>query len=364
MKITLSESEIKKTLVNKGVRPHRVKFQLTNSCNARCKHCNLYLIKPDMLSRERVLNTIKEVVEMGGKDVDFTGGEPTLHPNLLEFIDTSTKLGLSVKMNSNGYLIDEKLAEKIVNAGVKEFAISIDSHDPDEHNQRRRLNDSWQRAISTINNIDKYRKIENSSLKIVLYSIITNKNYLDTLRVLDLKKIANFDEINFIPIKNDDNKQDFLNEDQIDDFYKNIRPQLLKKYEEYGLKGIFRTVNDPFEVLNSKREDNSTEGLYTKEIYKHIPCYICNFYAYIVSDGSVVPCCVAPHYLCERYIMGNINEKTFGEIWNSERYNYLRANLQKPNFNICECCSGHHTAFNIDVNAQIKAYERSIKKDH
>jgi len=62
--------------------------------------------------------------------------------------------------------------------------------------------------------------------------------------------------------------------------------------------------------------------------------------------------------------MGNINEKTFSEIWNSERYNELRENLQKPNFNICQFCSGHHTAFNIDVNAQVKAYERSIKKDH
>lgn len=363
MKLTLTEEEIEKLKVNKGVRPHRVKFQITNSCNCRCKHCNLYLIKPDVLKTEVILRTLNELAKLDCREVDFTGGEPTLHKDLVKFIELATNLGMKVKMNSNGYLINEKLAESLVKAGLKEFAISIDSHNPDDHNIRRNLKDSWQKAIAAIQNIDKYRKKYKTQTEIVLYSIITNKNYLDTTKVLDLKKIANFDEINFIPIKNIENKDDFLLKKQIDEFYKIVKPKLLKKYEKYHLKGIFRTVDDPFEIISSNLKANSTTGLYTKEIYKNNPCFITNFYAYIISDGTVVPCCVAPHHLKPEYLMGNINTDTFYNIWNSDKYNSLRKTLLKPCFSICDCCSGHHTDFNRDIYKQIKDYEKRSKKD-
>jgi MoaA/NifB/PqqE/SkfB family radical SAM enzyme len=358
MKIKLSSEDLKKLKKNRGVRPHRVKFQITNACNARCKHCNLYLIKPDVLPRTTVLNTLSDLAELGCKEVDFTGGEPTTHPDFIEFIQTATNYGFSVKANTNGFLLNEKLADGMVKAGLKELAISIDSHNAEEHDKRRCLPGGWQRAIDGINFIDKYRKKYSTKTKIILYSILSNKNYKHAPEIIDLKKIANFDEINFIPIKDIENKGDFLSKEQIEDYYRNIKPTLVKKFHDYGFTGIFRTVDDPFGVIASKTEDRSTLAQYTEEIYKNLPCFISNFYAYVISDGSVVQCCVAPHHLTPEFIMGNINQQSFKEIWNSDRYNNLRQILLNPRFEICKCCSGHHTAFNLDINQQIEEYEK------
>jgi hypothetical protein len=49
-----------------------------------------------------------------------------------------------------------------------------------------------------------------------LYSIIDRDNYEDTPKVLDLKKVANYDEINFIPIKNAENSDKFLTEEEFE----------------------------------------------------------------------------------------------------------------------------------------------------
>ncbi len=361
MKIKLSIQDIRKVRNNEAVRPHRVKFQLTNGCNARCLHCNLYLIKPDVLKSEIVLKTLKIIKSMGCREVDFTGGEPTLHPDFLKFVKYSNTLGLTVKINSNGYLIDNYCAERLVSYGIREVAISIDSHCPEKHNQRRRLDDGWERAMGAIQNLDKYKKKYNSKAKIVVYSIINKNNYIDTPKILDLKKVANYDEINFIPIKNKENKKDFLSRGELKDFYDRVRPILLKKYSKYGFTGIYRTVSDPFEL---ERHGNNflsatTGGLYTKKIYQNISCVVPCFYAYIISDGSVTPCCVAPHHLHKDLIMGNINKSDFDSIWNSKRFVGFRKKLRKPSFSICSCCSGHHTDFNIDVHGQIAAYEKN-----
>jgi radical SAM protein with 4Fe4S-binding SPASM domain len=353
MKINLTEEEIEKLKNNKGVKPYRVKFQITNACNAKCKHCNLYLIKPELLSRDVVLKTLFDLSQLGCSDVDFTGGEPTTHPDFIEFIKVAKNYGFNVKANTNGFLLTDKFSEQLIKSGLKELAISIDSYNPKEHDKRRRLKGSWQKAINGINFIDKYRRKYKTNTKIILYSILSKDSYKNAPNVLDLKKIANFDEINFIPIKDIENKEDFLSKKQIEDFYKNVRPILLEKYDQYKLTGIFRTINDPFEILSSQEKTNSINAKYTEDIYKNIPCYITNFYSYIISDGSVVQCCVAPHHLKPEFIMGNINQQNFKNIWNSDKYNQLRKTLLRPTFEICKCCSGHHTAFNININQQL-----------
>lgn len=80
-----------------------------SGCNLRCPYCyNYSLIKfPDDLSG--LSNTIwdflekrKEVIE----GVVFSGGEPTLHPNIKEIIEAIREIGYRVKLDTNGLLPD------------------------------------------------------------------------------------------------------------------------------------------------------------------------------------------------------------------------------------------------------------------
>jgi len=77
-----------------------------NRCNFRCPFCHNkeLVIGKDilLLAEERVLGLLAS--RRGFVDgVVITGGEPTIHPGLLELIVSIKKLGFAVKLDTNGY---------------------------------------------------------------------------------------------------------------------------------------------------------------------------------------------------------------------------------------------------------------------
>ena len=78
----------------------------TPSCNLRCPYChNPELVSgslpPDLIQKETVLQHLeKRKSILGG--VCITGGEPLLHPELPDLIESIHSLGLKVKVDTNG----------------------------------------------------------------------------------------------------------------------------------------------------------------------------------------------------------------------------------------------------------------------
>ncbi len=96
----------------------------TGNCNFRCVFCqnSSLVLEPDnepVISEEEVLEAIgkrKNILQ----GVCISGGEPTLDPGLEEFIRKVKKMGLSVKLDTNGYrpevlrhLIDTELIDMV-----------------------------------------------------------------------------------------------------------------------------------------------------------------------------------------------------------------------------------------------------------
>lgn len=92
-------------------------------------------------------------------------------------------------------------------------------------------------------------------------------------------------------------------------------------------------------TLGRRTTEQSTHQ-YDTSILKKIPCYIGWIYARILSNGDVIPCCRA-----HRKPLGNIFEKPFDAIWQSDHYNQFRDNaLHLPKnhhyFNDINCLKG------------------------
>ncbi len=88
----------------------------TSGCNFRCVYChNWQLISGEIGSKEiekKAFEWLKEKKNIL-EGVSITGGEPTLQPDLLDFVKKIKKMGFSVKVDTNGYRpeIVEKLIE-------------------------------------------------------------------------------------------------------------------------------------------------------------------------------------------------------------------------------------------------------------
>ena len=95
----------------------------TQGCNFRCGFChNPELVLPEKftsLYRESdmfaYLNRFKSMLDA----VCITGGEPTVHNDLPEFIERIKRLGLKVKLDSNG--TNPAMIKSLINSGVVDF---------------------------------------------------------------------------------------------------------------------------------------------------------------------------------------------------------------------------------------------------
>jgi len=77
----------------------------TSGCNFRCGYCHnpdLVLGKVKSLDREEIFRYLKEAKEKKIDGVCICGGEPTIHKDLPQFIEEIKKLGLKVKLDTNG----------------------------------------------------------------------------------------------------------------------------------------------------------------------------------------------------------------------------------------------------------------------
>ncbi len=100
----------------------------TRGCNMRCPYChNPELVYPDQFAQEIPLQTILSFLKtrQGLLDaVTITGGEPTIHADLIDLISQIKGMGFLVKLDTNGS-DPHRLEEIIKTDKVDYFAMDI-----------------------------------------------------------------------------------------------------------------------------------------------------------------------------------------------------------------------------------------------
>ncbi|MGH3735767.1 MAG: radical SAM/SPASM domain-containing protein [Micromonosporaceae bacterium] len=110
-------------------------LEITGKCQLECRHCYADSGPSGthgVMRRADWLRVIDEVAELGVRMVQFIGGEPTLHPNLAEFIDLALSHGVEVEVFSNLIHVTADLWDSFGRSGVH-LACSYYSDDPGEH---------------------------------------------------------------------------------------------------------------------------------------------------------------------------------------------------------------------------------------
>ena len=116
-------------------------IEVNSTCNLDCPLCfaDSGRHHPDQfsLTREQVARMLDAFVEAEGEPevIQFSGGEPTIHPDLVEFVGMAKQRGIRVVMvNTNGIRLarDRRFAEALASAGPHVY-LQFDGFDRSTH---------------------------------------------------------------------------------------------------------------------------------------------------------------------------------------------------------------------------------------
>lgn len=316
-KLNYHPNRVVEWLNNRECFPIHVEMGITNKCNHNCEFCTLSWIDHGSkeLDLEILKKTIKEFSEVGVKSIYLAGeGEPTLHKDLPEIIRTASNLGIKVSMSTNGSALDSKLSSQIIE-NLSWIRFSLDSINPVTYSKMHGVNKS--ELFKVLENITKMVNLKNKkklNINIGVQAIFEPKNANEMVQMAQLLKDIGVDNFQVKPAHSHPKS--------------NYTPELYDFSSEEIVKELESLETDDFSVVVRLQ---SLDRLKIERNYSE--CHGFHFYGLIDANGSVVPCNV--FYNNPEFIYGNINEKSFKEIWLSDRRKNIIETLSKSNHKYC-----------------------------
>lgn len=150
-----------------------IELAITYRCQAACEFC----YSDTLLNRGRKELSIKEIrqfwdecLKLGAIHVNITGGEPMIRKDWDEAIAACNPERTIVSMVSNGELLTRKNVRRAKNAGLRYLQISLDSANPEIHDESRKVKNLFEKAIRGL----EYAKEE--GITVSLSTVVTNEN--------------------------------------------------------------------------------------------------------------------------------------------------------------------------------------------
>ena len=124
----------------------RIYIEITNVCNLNCPFCLPTQRKSQFMSVSEFEHIINEIKDHTQHIYLHIKGEPTLHPQLKQFMDLAAQYHLKVHLVSNGILLDQLNFDLLVHPALAQLSISL--HSVQNINAKKR--ESYLKSIENI----------------------------------------------------------------------------------------------------------------------------------------------------------------------------------------------------------------------
>jgi radical SAM protein with 4Fe4S-binding SPASM domain len=137
--------------VDRGWRPVYAVWEITLKCDLACRHCGSRAgrARPDELSTLEALDLVKQMADLGVREVTLIGGEAYLRDDWLEIAHAVREHGMQCTMTTGGRGVTEALAREAKAAGIQGASVSVDGL-PATHDHVRALAGSFGFAIGAL----------------------------------------------------------------------------------------------------------------------------------------------------------------------------------------------------------------------
>lgn len=152
----------------------RIDVKVGFACNNRCLFC-VQGRKRDRYGK-KARQELMDILDQNAErytGVVFTGGEPSLHPDLLDLVARAKQVGYdSIQIQSNGRMFAyADLCERLIAAGVTEFSPALHGASPDCHDYLTQVRGSFEQTVRGI------RVLKSLGQRVITNSVITRSNF-------------------------------------------------------------------------------------------------------------------------------------------------------------------------------------------
>ncbi|MBS3821445.1 MAG: radical SAM protein [Planctomycetes bacterium] len=140
--------------------PVLAQVDLTNRCNMRCPICFAnanaqgYIFEPPYEEIVRQMQELRDMRPTPTTAIQFSGGEPTIHPDFLKIIRTAGEMGFShIQIATNGMTMsDLDFAQQCHDAGLHTLYLQFDGIGEAAYVETRNHPGIWKKKLAAIEN--------------------------------------------------------------------------------------------------------------------------------------------------------------------------------------------------------------------
>jgi pyrroloquinoline quinone biosynthesis protein E len=272
--------------------PESVHLQLNNVCNLRCPSCYVGLHEEDAsgLSLERIQSLIDEWAEMGVFQLALGGGEPLMSPKFASVVRYARERGVTPNVTTNGWLITEGLVAEVADH-LGELRMS--------------LNDAA--SVNTTLLEEKAALLRARNVRFGFNLIVTRQNLHRLSELLRWACDQGAGTVNLIRPKPAPGNERWYERNALSAADSSRLAAMLPRFEPLFSKTNL-TVDCAFSFLfhGWPAEELRARGV--------AGCAMGERFATVKWNGDVYPC---SHLQGEEFNAGNVNYKSFSEIWES-----------------------------------------------
>jgi len=277
----------------------------TNRCNQDCAICayrrdgfqsNQNFNAHDQMTTAQLMGLVADLAALGNQAVQFTGGgEPLLHPDICQTVESSMALGMSVAMVTNGVLLGDRQRKTLSEASW--IRVSLDAATPEAYS---RVKNSPKTLFTTVcRNIESMAKAKSKGTILGVGFVVQEYNWREIIDATELARELGADNIRisaaFTP----------WGSGYFDAFVQLAREQSsMASACTRGDFTVFNLFNERLDELFMGRQD-----------YPY--CHSKDLVPYIGADMNVYSCCVKAY--TDHGLMGNIAKTGLAEFWASDQ---------------------------------------------
>lgn len=176
-------------------------FGVTHRCNLTCKMCGIwrYGNANEELSIGETQSVAKRMRRLGVAQVSIGGGEPFARDDLEELVQGFLDEGLNTRVLTNGIGIPRHRIDRLIDGGLKNFSISLDSLYPERFDYICEHEGSWNEAVETMTHISSRLKGVSGAMP-TINCVVSNLNLEELPELVKFSKAIGF-AISFLPVE-------------------------------------------------------------------------------------------------------------------------------------------------------------------